>query len=728
MTEALTGVRVIDFGQYIAGPLAAMLLADQGADVTHIDPPGGPRWKTRANETWNRGKQVTVLDLHSTADLLAARHLIASADVVIENFRPGVMHRLGLGAAASLQTNQRLIYCSLPGFAADDPRAGVQAWEGVIAAATDTYRDSGADTPPEFTPLPIASHFAALVASVSIVMALIARERDGQGQHIEVPLFDAMFTAIGAHGLFVDGAPGGGRPDDYWTGLFQCADRRWIQVSAATPRFRHQLAAALGLSDWEAAGLFDVERLSASPTLRAELAARQPRLFATRTAQDWEDLGGRVGVPIIKCRSTTEWTNTRHARAAGIVRDDGATLQPGPPVRVFDVALPGLPHGAPPDLATRHQSPALAGVRVLDLTQVLAGPTAGRTLAEFGADVVKINNPNEQGAGIHFSRHRYHTDVNRGKRSLLLDLKQAEGRIILSELIDRSDVILQNFRPDAAERLGVTYTIVRQRRPDIVYVSVSAYGGPGPWTGWPGYEVQAQAATGLRYAGLARPAGQPFAINDYGTGLCGAFAAALGLFARGRTGRGQQAEAALAYTATLLQSATLTDTHTEHPGWSPLQRLYQASDGWFFLGATPEHLSQLTPDITESALETLFRTATVDTWVTRLTRGGMGAHRLVPVAELMRNRWAAAHGLSITRVHDTGETVTSVGPVARLSRTPVQAGRPTVTPGADAADVLRDLHRETQLDRLVAQGVIGIEAPRLASTSSAARSPANSAP
>jgi crotonobetainyl-CoA:carnitine CoA-transferase CaiB-like acyl-CoA transferase len=714
---------VLDFGQYIAGPLAAMLLADQGADVVHIDPPGGPRWKTPANDTWNRGKQQLELDLHALSDLDAARELIAASDVVIENFRPGVMDRLGLGPAKILAGDPRLVYCSLPGFAADDPRAGVQAWEGVIAAATDTYRLPADGGQPIFTPVAIASHFAAIVAGVSVVMALIARDRDGRGQHIEVPLFDAMFAAIGAHGLFVDGAPGGGRPDDYWTGLFQCADQRWIQVSAATPRFRSRLAAGLGVPDWEADGFFDVERLAASAPLRADLRHRQADLFATRSAHAWENLGGSIGVPIIMCRSTTEWTESPHARTAGIVTPDG---QAGRPVRLRPGTL------TPSKPASERREPArtaLDGVRVLDLTQVLAGPTAGRTLAEFGADVIKINNPSEEGAGIHFSRHRYHTDVNRGKRSLLLDLKQAEGRAILAELIDRSDVILQNFRPEAAERLGLTYDAVRQRRPGAVYVSISAYGSPGPWSGWPGYEVQAQAATGLRYAGHERPIGQPFAVNDYGTGLLGAFATALGLFARGRTGRGQDAEAALAFTATILQSSSaLTDTYSLKLGWSPLQRLYQASDGWFFLGATPEALSRFTRDASESALETLFRSAPVDEWIDQLTRAGIGAHRLVAIDKLMRDPWVAQHGLSITRVHDTGERITTIGPAARLRLTPVQPGRPTPTPGADAFDVLADLHREQQLDRLLAQRVIGIETPRLERTSSAALSPANSAP
>src|SRR6478672_10606610 len=100
MAGALEGIRIIDFGQYIAGPLAAMFLADQGADVIRVDPPGGPRWDTPANATWNRGKRSIVLDLKSADDRSIAERLIGTADVVIENFRPGVMERLRLGAQA----------------------------------------------------------------------------------------------------------------------------------------------------------------------------------------------------------------------------------------------------------------------------------------------------------------------------------------------------------------------------------------------------------------------------------------------------------------------------------------------------------------------------------------------------------------------------------------------------------------------------------------------------
>jgi crotonobetainyl-CoA:carnitine CoA-transferase CaiB-like acyl-CoA transferase len=645
-TSPLAGIRVVDFGQYIAGPLTGMLLADQGAAVTHVDPPGGPRWESSANRTYNRGKRCLQLNLREAADFDSAREMIASADAVVENFRPGVMQRLGLGPAACLDSNPRLIYCSLPGFASDDPRADWFGWEGVIGAATDMYRGD----PPAFTPIPISSHFAAFQAAVAIAMALIARERDGLGQRIEVPLFDATFAAIGAHGLFVDGAPGGGRPDDFWTGLFECADGRWVQVSAATPRFRQRLAAALQLEDWSAQGLFDVERLTATPALQVELRQRQLMLFASRPAQAWEDLGGKIGVPIIRCRSTSEWVATEHARAAGIVT---GSSQPGTPIRMGGV------DSASAELRLQPGA-ALAGLHVLDLTQVLAGPTAGRTLSEFGADVIKANNPHEEGAGIHFSRHRYHTDVNRGKRSILLDLKTERGQLLLRELIGRADVVLQNFRPDAAERLRVRYADVRAIRPEIVYVTVSAFGAPGPWTGWPGYEVQAQAATGLRYAKAGRPLGQPFAVNDYGTGLLAAFATALAVYQRQRSGAGQQVEAALAYTATILQSATLGSESAE----ASMEDALHAQAG--------------------------------------------GAQR-ASIHALMQDTWVVAHGLSLTREHDTGEVITSVGPAPRLSRTPVQAGRPAPSPGADAAEILRELGRESELDELLRLGIVAIE-------------------
>ena len=187
MAGALDGIRVIDFGQYVAGPLVGMLLADQGADVIKVDPPGGARLKTPANATWNRGKRNIHLDLKDPGDVDTARRLVATADVVVENFRPGVMRRLRLGPEEMCNAHPQLVYCSIPGFANDDPRANVKAFEGVVGAASATYipRGEGPDpSQPVYTAIPIASSYAAFQAAVAITMALNARERDGLGQHI----------------------------------------------------------------------------------------------------------------------------------------------------------------------------------------------------------------------------------------------------------------------------------------------------------------------------------------------------------------------------------------------------------------------------------------------------------------------------------------------------------------------------------------------------------------
>jgi crotonobetainyl-CoA:carnitine CoA-transferase CaiB-like acyl-CoA transferase len=386
---------------------------------------------------------------------------------------------------------------------------------------------------------------------------------------------------------------------------------------------------------------------------------------------------------------------------------------------------------------------ALEGCRVVDLTQVLAGPTAGRTLAEFGADVVKINNPREEGAGYHTSVHRYHTDVNRAKRTVLLDLKTPEGQDILQRLVREADVVLQNARLGVAERLGTGYEQLRALRPDLVYVSVSAYGYDGPWGAWPGYESNAQAVSGLqvRFGGDGMPLMQPFAIDDYGTGLLAAYGAALALYHRLRTGRGQRVEAALAFTASLIQSPYLQDyagkTWDEPRGQAalgtgPLQRLYRASDGWLFLGARPADLPVLASVAGLGGIETLAGagpaaspqgqddalTAFLEerlarqpaaAWVARLTAAGVGAQMLIAVPDLMKDAWVVAHGLSVTREHDTGQRITTIGPSARLSHTPAVPGRPAASPGADAASVLAGLGLEGELELLLAKGVIAIE-------------------
>jgi crotonobetainyl-CoA:carnitine CoA-transferase CaiB-like acyl-CoA transferase len=755
MASVLEGVRVIDFGQYIAGPLAGMLLSDQGADVIHVDPPGGPVWQTPANATWNRGKRSIILNLKQPDDLGLATRLVESADVVIENFRPGVMDRLGLGPERALRRNPRLIYCSMPGFASDDPRAQVRAFEGVVAAATATYRphDHGAARP-VYTAIPISSNYAAFQAVVSIVIALFARQRDGVGQRIEVPLFDATFPSIGARAMRVhDPSRVVPTPRGVWSGSFECVDGRWVQFGGSGNQNFREFVTAAGITDWDREGLTDIERIMRDPELFAEHLQRARELFKTRTAQAWEDLVAEAGSECAVCRTSAEWLEHPHARGSQMVIEIqdpqyGKMLQPGVNVRLS--RTPGaVRRPAPkPDQhraeilaeietdAPRPPTPALEatmrtaleGVRVLDLCIILAGPTLGRTLGEFGADVIKIDNP---ARGSFVSSHN---DVNRGKRSLLLDLKSDAGRDVFWRLLEGADVVAQNYRAGKLQNLGLSYEEVRRRKPDIVYASLNAFGHLGPWAGRPGHEQFAQAATGMqrRFGGDGQPTIQPNPINDYGTGFMGAYAVALALLHRQRTGEGQHVDTALAYTAMIHQSPFMqvyAGKRWDEPsgqdslGSGPLHRAYQARDGWFFIGARPDEVTRLAAveglsdlvslrgEALEQALAQRFADDTVGAWVARLTKAGIGAHRHIgTLDELMADPWVVAHELSLTREHDEMGLVTTCGPAPRLSRTPIRVGAPASKPGSDAYELLSEVGlTDREIGALIEAGVVRVD-------------------
>ena len=757
MPGVLDGIRVIDFGQYIAGPLVGMLLADQGADVIKVDPPGGPRWKTPANATWNRGKRSIVLDLKQVDDLATAKGLVQGADVVVENFRPGVMNRLGLGATDVTQANPGLVYLSLPGFASDDPRASVPAWEGILGAATATYRpqSSGNGTDqPVYTTIPISSNYGAFQGVIAVIMALISRGRDGVGQRIAVPLFDATFASIGRAGLrYHDAKDIGVDPRVIWSGHLQCKDGRWVRFGGSGNQNLHQFVAAAGITSWHAEGLTDLKRLGQEPNLLAELNRRIKELFQTRTAQEWEDLGAEAGTECTMCRTSEEWFSHPHALESKMVVElqdptYGKILQPGINARMS--LTPGEVRQPAPtpdqhreeilsEVASQRaaSSPqlkeetvegtmrsALDGVKVLDLCIILAGPTCGRTLAEYGADVIKIDNPT-RGSTV-----SSHNEVNRAKRSILLDLKTEEGRDVFWRLVEDADVVAQNYRAGKLEKLGLGYEEVRKRKPDIIYVSLNAFGHLGPWAGRPGHEGFAQAATGMdrRFGGDGPPISQPNAINDYGTGFMGAYGVALALLHRQRTGQGQHVDSALAYTAMIHQSPymqlydgkTWDETRGQDAlGSRPLHRAYPAKDGWLFVGARQSDLPRLASVIGLANIDSLrnealvrsleqhFQSDSVQVWVQRLNDAGIGAHRVLPdVSELLDDPGAIERGLILTREHDEIGMVTGFGPSPRLSRTPVRPGRAAPKPGAQGREILQEVGLGQEFDRLLEQGVI----------------------
>ena len=208
----LAGVRVVDFGQQIAAPAVAMVLADLGATVVHIDPPTGPQWDHPANAVLNRNKRCLQLDLKTADGLDQALQLIAKSDVVIESFRPGVMTRLGLDFTQLRAERPELVTLSVPGFASNDElRKEWKATEAVVAATCGAFTDMGFNRVlmglnPSFSPLPLGSSYAISLAASSVVLALFEREKSGRGDQIEVPVAAALMEGLSYNSYVIEGS------------------------------------------------------------------------------------------------------------------------------------------------------------------------------------------------------------------------------------------------------------------------------------------------------------------------------------------------------------------------------------------------------------------------------------------------------------------------------------------------------------------------------------------
>jgi len=235
----------------------------------------------------------------------------------------------------------------------------------------------------------------------------------------------------------------------------------------------------------------------------------------------------------------------------------------------------------------------LKGITVLDITTMLNGPYCAMLLAEMGAEVIKVEPPDGDpwrvmGAGF--------AGVNRGKRSIILDLKKEEGKRIAHEIVARSDIVVENARWGVLHRLGMDYETVENIKPDIIYLSILGYGPTGPFSTLPGYDPLLQARSGQSVAqgGLGKPpVFHLVAINDLAGPMLGAFGTALGLLARLKTGKGQNIQSSLANAAAAMQTHQFLDYEgveyqdlgdSDLLGLNATHRHYQTKDGlWLFL-------------------------------------------------------------------------------------------------------------------------------------------------
>jgi crotonobetainyl-CoA:carnitine CoA-transferase CaiB-like acyl-CoA transferase len=393
-------------------------------------------------------------------------------------------------------------------------------------------------------------------------------------------------------------------------------------------------------------------------------------------------------------------------------------------------------------------APPLAGVRVVDLSRVLAGPYATMTLADLGADVVKVEHPvggdetRSWGPPFADGEAAYFLSVNRGKRSVALDLKDPEGLELALELCAHADVVIENFRPGGAARLGLDYDTVRRRRSDVVYCTISGFGRREP-RDRPGYDFVVQAESGLMSI-TGEPAGNPMkvgvAVVDVLAGLNAATAIVAALRRRDRSGDGELIEislldSAFAALVNVAENALVTGEDpgrygNAHPSIVPYQP-FRAGDGFVAVAAANDGLYRRLCDAIDrpelaaderyatnearvrnreslvAELEAVFASRPTEEWVRLLLSSGVPAGKIRGVSEALRA--AAESGAPATaRVpHPTAGAVELVAPPFSFERGSLRPPEAPPLLGQHTAEVLDELGVDAErLSALERRGVI----------------------
>ena len=362
----LSGLKVIDFTRVLAGPLCTMLLGDMGAEVIKIEDPrhgddtrawapfvGG--WSTYYLSV-NRNKKSVAIDLKSPQGRALLTELIREADVLVENFRPGTLDRLGFGAAQARALNERLIFCSISGYGSTGPRRDEPGYDMVIQGESGLMDVTGfPETGPTKVGVAITDCLAALYAVQGILLAHIQRMQTGTGQVLDIALLDSAVSVLGLPvGIVAATGQSPGRLGNAHPSLapyepYPAADG-YVVVAVANPRLWTRFCAAVGASDLERDPRFasNSDRLAN----RAELNARILELFKDQTVDSLLAKLGAAGVPCGRVRTIEQVLSDPQLAARQMLTDiatgAGAVKVPGNPIKLSGV--PALASGPPPAL------------------------------------------------------------------------------------------------------------------------------------------------------------------------------------------------------------------------------------------------------------------------------------------------------------------------------------------------------------------------------------------
>ncbi|MGN6304432.1 MAG: CaiB/BaiF CoA transferase family protein [Mesorhizobium sp.] len=332
MSGPLAGIKVLDLSRVLAGPYCTALLADLGAEIVKLEPPSGDDYRHigpfKDGESAlftlnNRGKKSVVLDLKKPADLELAQALAARVDVVVENFRPGVAARLGLGAEALRKANPRLVYCSISGFGQEGPFKDLPAYDLVVQAMSGLMAATGEDGgAPLKTGESIADLVAGLFASWSIMAALVQRNATGQGAVLDIAMYDALFSMLTTshaqhfYGGVLPGRVGNRHPLSTPFGCFRTSDGQVVIAVLSGGQFQ-RLAALIGRAEIANDPRFasDSSRTEHEPALRALIEEWSGRLT---TEQAVAALAAE-GLPTAPIWDIAQAADNEHAAVRGLV-------------------------------------------------------------------------------------------------------------------------------------------------------------------------------------------------------------------------------------------------------------------------------------------------------------------------------------------------------------------------------------------------------------------------
>ena len=591
---ALANVRVLDLADE-SGAYCAKLLADMGADVIKVEPPGGVRMRgvgpffadtegrcTDANRSlffwhYNTNKRSLALDLglSSARERLAA--LAATTDVIIETGAPGYLDSLGLGYATLAARNPRLSMVSITPFGQSGPYRHYRASDLIAQALGGMVYVNGFPDAPPLQGLGLqAYHSASTYGAIGALLALLARTRSGRGQWVDVSLQECVAACVEHASSFFhqNGTIAERQGALHWTRYFRtgrCADGyvmhctlgdwtsliEWVKGDGKAQDLSEPAWDDFNYRRDQCVHLFDVldawasnyhvddlvegaqlRRIPYAAVLPPERLPHNPQLNERGffVSVDHEELGRTIsypGAPYVF--SATPW---RIRRRPPLVGEHTAEI-----LGEIDGSLITTDTFAQP-LNRRDQEPrALAGVRIIDFTWVVAGPVATRILADHGADVIKI----ERRDALDFGSRRggLTGNLNRGKQSMVINMSDPRGIELARSLAATADVVIDNFSARVMRNWGLDHDGLRQIKPDIITVSMSGFGHTGPWRDYVSYGPTLQALSGftllMRQPGR-EPAGWGFSYSDMAGGYSGALAVLFALWHRRCTGSGQHVD------------------------------------------------------------------------------------------------------------------------------------------------------------------------------------------